>query len=148
MPIETAMPEATSAVTALSTKAVVNADSAGIEVEPIVCAVSSAAPTWPPITAPIMRTTVFIPLGDAHLARVHVVGDQRRHRREGGADAEPEQPAGDEDVPGLVVGDREQQRREADHEHAAGERPLRAEAVPDHPGDGPAKSIASELGSR
>ena len=40
---------------------IVNADSAGTEVSPIVRAVSSAAPTWPPMTPPIMRTTVFIP---------------------------------------------------------------------------------------
>ncbi len=60
--IETAIAAAIRAVTALSANVIVNADSAGTEVSPIVRAVSRAAPTWPPTTAPIMRTTVFMPL--------------------------------------------------------------------------------------
>ena len=38
------------------------ADSAGTDDEPIVCAVRSAAPTWPPMTDPTIRTTVFMPV--------------------------------------------------------------------------------------
>ena len=60
--IESATSEATSAAIALSAKVVVNADSAGTPLSPIVRAVKSAAPTWPPTTAPIIRTTVFIPV--------------------------------------------------------------------------------------
>ena len=60
-PIETAIPAAMSAATALSANVIVKADSAGTEEFPIVRAVSSAAPTCPPMTPPIIRTTVFIP---------------------------------------------------------------------------------------
>jgi hypothetical protein len=39
-----------------------NADSAGIVDRPIVSAASNAATTWPPMTPPIVRITVFIPV--------------------------------------------------------------------------------------
>ena len=45
-------PAAMSAATALSANVIVNADSAGTEELPIVRAVSSAAPTGPPMTPP------------------------------------------------------------------------------------------------
>ena len=48
------------ATAALTQNAVTYADSAGTWVRPIVSAVTIAAPTWPPITEPIVRITVFM----------------------------------------------------------------------------------------
>ena len=77
-------------MTALSPNVTVKADSAGIAVPPIVRAVSRAAPTWPPTTAPHHADDRVHPGGHAHLARVDVVGDQTRHRGERAPDAEAE----------------------------------------------------------
>ena len=133
--------------TALSANVTVNADSAGTEELPIVCAVSSAAATWPPITRPDHADDGVHPARDAHLVCIHVVRDQSRHRRERGADADAEQRAGDEDVQRLAMRNGKEQRRNTDDQHPAGQRPLRADsAARSSRPDEPAKSIAIELG--
>ena len=81
------------------------ADSAGIELEPIVCAVKRAAPTWPPITAPIMRTTVFIPLATPISSASTLSAISPAIAANAPPTPMPSSALRYEHVPGLVVGD-------------------------------------------
>ena len=100
------------------------------------------------MTAPIMRTTVFIPLATPISSASTLSAISPAIAANAAPTPRPSSALRDEDVPRIVVGGREQQRRDADDQHPAGERPLRAERRPIVPASGPAKSIATELGSR
>ena len=77
------------------------------------------APTWPPTTPPMARTTVFMPAATPISRGSTLSAISAGHRGEGGADAEPEQRAGEQDRAGLGVHEREQERGDADDQHAA-----------------------------
>ena len=73
----------------------------------IVSAVRIAAPTWPPITPPIVRMTVFIPVATPVSVGRTEVTTMRRHRCEREHDAEAERDVAQHDLPRVVVPDRE-----------------------------------------
>ena len=83
------------------------------------------------MTPPTVRMTVFIPRRDAGLGRAHGLGDERRHRREGEADADAEDRHRGDDLPRLVMPHREHRRGDGDEQHPDRERPLESDPPAD-----------------
>ena len=114
----------------------------------MVCAVRSAAPTWPPTTAPTIRTTVFIPVATP-ISRASTFAAIRETIAAKAAPTPiPSRPLASTTCQGSSWANASRSAAPATTAMPPASGHLGPKRRPSCPAAGPEKSIATELGSR